>query len=401
VNAPVASRSTRRIVYSLGLLSALLAAGYGVMFTVLDDFRDDYGISEAALGVVVGVGFFTSFLAQVLIAPLADRGHARRLVLIGLVANIVGLVCMAYGTRLWVILLGRIVMGLGAGTATPAVRRIAILADPDNLGQNLGRLLAADVCGFASGPAVSAIFAPSLGLPAPFLIIAGATALCIPLVGRIGVEDRAEPGQERFAFDLLSSRPFVSAVLLGCAVFLMIGTFDTLWVITLRDLGAADWIGSVGITLFAVPLIALGPLGGRACQRLGPFRVGTVGLAVAAVFVVLYGHLPTGGLMLAVGIVHGVTDGLTVSSSGVAVGMVVPTARQAGAQGLLGGAQTLVAGLTALGAGVLYQLGGRALAFGCCAGAMAALTMGAAWLAGPAFRQTVWTEPTPTATSTR
>ena len=47
------------------------SAGYGVMFTVLDDIRDQFGVSESHLGLIVAIGFFASFLAQVLLAPLA------------------------------------------------------------------------------------------------------------------------------------------------------------------------------------------------------------------------------------------------------------------------------------------------------------------------------------------
>ena len=39
---------------TFGLMTAVLASGYGVMFTVLDDFRDDYGIRAEWLGVIVG-----------------------------------------------------------------------------------------------------------------------------------------------------------------------------------------------------------------------------------------------------------------------------------------------------------------------------------------------------------
>ena len=53
------------------------------MFTMLDDFRNNFGIAESALGFIVGVGFFTSFLGQVSSAPLADRGRAQRLVILG------------------------------------------------------------------------------------------------------------------------------------------------------------------------------------------------------------------------------------------------------------------------------------------------------------------------------
>ena len=50
------------------------------MFTMLDDFRNSFGITESALGFIVGIGFFASFLGQVTLAPLADRGRARHLI---------------------------------------------------------------------------------------------------------------------------------------------------------------------------------------------------------------------------------------------------------------------------------------------------------------------------------
>ena len=366
--------NNRRLVYTFGLLTGLFAAGYGVMFTLLDDFRDRYGISESALGMVVAVGFFAAFAAQVFFAPLADRGHARRLVNIGMAFNLAGLLLMAFGTTFGVLLGGRLLMGIGTGIAVPAIRRIIILADPDNLGSNIGRLLAADVAGFALGPAISAVLVSPFGIAAPFLVLSVATVACFPVVARTHVAETATADQPkaRFAFDLLRSRAYVGAILFGCAVFLMVGTFDALWVLVLDDLHTADWIANLGITLFALPLIFLGSIGGRLAQRVGPFRIGTIGLLLGAAFMFSYGHLPTGGAMFAVAMFHALNDGTTVSSSGVAVGMVSPAERMAGAQGLLGGAQTLTGGVAALVASQLYQNHGRASAYTACAIAMAA-----------------------------
>lgn len=372
------------MVLVFGLLTALFAAGYGVMFTALDDFRDHYGIGGGQLGMVVAAGFFSSFAAQVLLAPLADRGHARRLVFIGMLFNIAGLIGMAFGTSLVVLLAARFVMGIGAGMAVPAVRRIVIVADPDRLGHNLGRLLAADVGGFAMGPAISAVLIDPFGIPAPFLVIAVATVACIPIIVRVPVEesDIGEAGATRFAFDLLRLRPFLATVCLGVGVFLMIGTFDSLWALVLSDLEASDVIANLGITVFALPLIVLGSIGGRLAQRVGPFRLGTFGLLAGACFMFLYGQLPSGGAMLAVGVVHAIGDGLTVSSSGVAVGMVVPADRQAGAQGLLGGVQTLTGGITAVGIGALYESSGRGIAYLVCSLGMVTFVGLAVVLAG-------------------
>ena len=67
---------------------AALAAGYGVLFTIVADFRDEYGISETAIGFVIGLGFIAGFLSQIVLAPLADRGHAKKLVFIGVLVNV-------------------------------------------------------------------------------------------------------------------------------------------------------------------------------------------------------------------------------------------------------------------------------------------------------------------------
>lgn len=382
---------SRRLVFTFGLLTGLFAAGYGAMFTLLDDFHDEYGISKQLLGLVVAVGFFASFLAQVFVAPLADRGYARKLVFVGMVLNLVGLIGMAFGEDVLTLVSARLVMGMGTGVAVPAIRRIVILADPEHLGHNIGQLLAADVAGFAMGPALSALLVGTFGIPSPFLVLAVVSLACLPVISRVRVDETVatdEPSA-RFAFDLLNSRPYVGALCLGMALFLMVGTFDALWVLVLDDLRTADWIANIGITLFAVPLIFLGSLGGRLAQRVGPFRLGSVGLLLGAAFMFAYGHLPTGVSMLAVAMVHALSDGLTVSSAGVAVGLVAPKGRQASAQGMLGGAQTLMGGIAAILAGTLYGNSGRALAYAVCAALMVALVVigllcaGSSWLRAP------------------
>lgn len=344
--------------------------GYGVLFTVVGDFRDEYGISETAIGAVIGTGFLAAFVAQVFIAPLADRGRARELVMIGVLLNVVGLVFMAFGESLGPILLGRIVSGIGIGTALPAIRRIVILADPDNLGENLGRLLSADVFGFAMGPAVSAVLVGPLGLAAPFLVVAGLTVAALVPALTVTVDDVRDESGQRLAVDLLKSRLVAGAVVLGATAFMMVGAFDALWDIVHEDLETATWMANLGITLFAVPLVILGPTAGRWAQQYGPYRLASVGLLIGSVFIFLYGQVPTGEWIFAVAMVHAVTDGLTFAASGVAIAMVVPEARQAGAQGVMGAAQALIAGITAIVIGGLYDANGRAVAYGVAAVAM-------------------------------
>ncbi|NND02578.1 MAG: MFS transporter [Acidimicrobiia bacterium] len=346
-----------------GALSAALSAGYGVLFTVVGDFRDQYGISETAIGVVIGVGFLAAFVAQVFIAPVADRGRARQLIVIGVIANVVGLLMMGFGESLGPILAGRIISGIGIGGASPAIKRIVILADPDNLGQNLGRLLSADVFGFAMGPAISAVLAGPVGLAAPFVVVAAITAAILPATFFVSANETTDAPRQRLAVDLLRSRVVAGAVVLGATSFLMIGAFDALWDVVHEDLDTPTWMANLGITLFAVPLVILGPTGGRIAQRVGPFRIAAAGLVAGALFMYSYGQLPTGTWIFAFSLFHATTDGLTISAAGVAIAIAVSEERQAGAQGMMGAAQSLFAGFTAIAVGALYDGSGRATAY--------------------------------------
>jgi MFS family permease len=379
---------TRSVLVTFGPLTATLTAGYGVLFSMLDAYRDEYGIGEGALGTVMGVGFFAGFVSQVLIAPYADRGHARRLVLGGMMMNLLGVVMMALATSVVPLMAGRVVTGIGIGMAMPAVRRIVILSEPDRIGNNLGRLLSVDVAGFAMGPLISAVLVGPFGIPAPFFVIGAVSLVLLPSVWRVRVAETtgADIPTQRMAFDLLKIRPFLGAIALGSAIWVMIGAFDSLWVIAMRDLDASRWMANIGITIFALPLVIFAAAGGRLAQRVGPFKVSTVGLGVAAIAMLLYGQVPTAMAMFVVAFLHSISDGFTMASVGVGVGMVVPAGRQAGAQGMLGGAQVLTAGISAISVGYIYQYFGRAAAYGVAALAIVILLAVGIVLLGSVYR---------------
>ena len=68
------------------------------------------------------------------------------------------------------------------------------------------------------------------------------------------------------------------------------------------------------------------------------------------------------------------------------MGVSAPRERMAAAQGMLGAAETLTGGLTAVLAGVLYSVGGRVLAYTVCAVVMVVMAIAAYVIAGPDLR---------------
>lgn len=372
----------KRTLYLLQATTALGGMGYGVMFTVLDDFRDKYGITEAQLGIIVGVGFLTGFLSQILFAPLADKGHAKKLVMTGIAIEIVGTLFMAFGQAFLPLIIGRLLAGFGVGISEPALRRILILSDPERMGQNLGLIVSASVAGFTAGPIVSALTADTLGIAAPFLIVA--VLLVVVAYGLFNLQFQEanieDAPTQRLAFDMLRIRPLAGAIVIGLALFAMIGTFDAVWSVMMDDMEAPTWVANVGISLFALPMIFLAPRGGRLTQKVGPFKASMTGLSIGAVCLVMYGTLWSPYPMLAIGIIHGIVDGLTITGGSAAVALVAPRERLASAQGLYGGLQTLTGGIAAVLAGTAYGIIGRAT-FIWCAGAMLLFIAIGSWLA--------------------
>jgi MFS family permease len=255
------------------------------------------------------------------------------------------------------------------------------------MGRNLGRVLSVDVAGFALGPIVSAITVGALGLPAPFIVVGSMMVASTFIVRTLGIQEQPEENRttSRLAFDLLRHKPLAGAIVIGLGLMMMIGTFDSTWSVMMDDLGASPFIANLGISLFALPLVLLGPLGGRLTQKVGPYVAASGGLLCGTIFMTAYGNLPSPLLMLCVGVCHGIVDGLTVTGSGMAVSMVAPQERLASAQGLNGGLGTLMGGVSAIIAGFNYDAFGRRITFAFTAIVMLVVVATGARLAGSNF----------------
>lgn len=352
----------RRTIHLLRTASALGGMGYGVMFTMLDDYRNKYGISESKLGLIVGIGFIIGFISQIFFAPYADKGHAKRMVLVGIGLQITGALLMAFGQAFAPLFIGRLLLGLGGGSAEPALRRVIILSDPGNMGHNLGLIVSAGVGGFTAGPIISALTVDTFGLAAPFLIVVAMFVFVGLGLSRLHVQEAnaANAPRERLAFDLLRIRPLAGAIVIGLSLYFMIGTFDSLWSVMMDDMEAPTWVANLGISLFALPMIFLAPRGGRLTQKYGPYRASIVGLTLGAFAITAYGILSSPYVMLGIGVLHGIIDGLTITGGSAAIALVAPQERLASAQGLYGGLQTLTGGIAAALAGSVYGVIGRA-----------------------------------------
>ena len=353
-----------RAMVLLFLLTALMSLGYGSVFTLLADIRDKYGFTDGQVGLIAFAGLFTGVLSQLFLARFSDRGYAVVMMRVGIATAAFGMLWMTFATPLWQWIAARLLLGLGSGMVGPAIRRVIIARDPQRVGANLGRQTAFDVAGFVLGPALAAGLAQIFGLRAPFIFLTVAYVVAIFFVGRVttAADAAASETTETKHPSLLRLPAMQSALFAAIAFYLPIGMFEALWSILLRDQGAATWLIGVTLSVFTIPMIVFAPKGGALAQRIGPIRVVTISITIAAIATCLYGFLPLWFLIVISG-VHAIADAYTMPANQVAVAVSTPPDQLAAGQGLLGATGLAVAAASALIGSVIYDAFGRGTIF--------------------------------------
>ena len=120
-----------------------------------------YATKLGASATIVGVLIAAFSIAQLASAPLwgrfSDRYGRRPALLVGLLVSAVAYVIFAYASTIWLLLLSRVVQGLGGGTIGVVQAYVADASDPNDRAKSLGWLSAATSLGAVVGPAIGSV----------------------------------------------------------------------------------------------------------------------------------------------------------------------------------------------------------------------------------------------------
>ncbi len=365
------------------------STGLASIMVLLAELRSELGFTETGIGLTVAAGFATSFVACLIMAPLADRGWAPVMLRCGLALGIVAMALLAVGQELWHYVLGRAVFGFGLGTAAPAARRTVIVADPANLGRNMGRLGAWDISGFVAGPVIASLLTAIGGFRFTFWSMAVALATLMPVAFRAQPDTAARDEEGLGLKGLLRIRRLVGAFFVVSAYFVFIGAFESIWVLEMDTRGATQTTIGIGLTLGALPIALLSPLGGTLAQRYGARRWAIGGLTSITLLAIFYGVVPGVIALVAIFMVSSVLEGFAFPSAPMLVAAAVAEDRQASAQGLMGAVEVATAAVAAMILSMIYDSHGDLVVWIITASTMAILLLIGAILTRPTDRQLV------------
>jgi predicted MFS family arabinose efflux permease len=363
---------------ALLLGTAAVGVANSVVFSLLSDLQDTYGFGDSGLGFIAGAGMAVGFVSQLVLAPLADSGHSKRLLLAGLFAAVLGSVMFAASSTLIGLVLARAITGLSNGLFLPAARAIAASMSPDRVGERLGTLGGVELAGFVTGPVIGAVLVGPLGVRWPFLVCGFAALAGFLALSRQHLPSPPLAGQvNRLSLDLLRVRDIQIGVLLTMALFFPVGMYDAILDRYMTDRGASNVLIGIGFLMYGIPFALLATAGGRLADRHGAYRMSMLSLIMVVPLTAVYGILTAPLLITGLFAVEGSVQSLGVPASQAFVARAAPLGRSSAAQGLSGALNLLGATVSAVAAPAIYGRWGAGAVF-FTAGALVALAGGAA-----------------------
>ncbi len=272
--------------------------GLAMLVPLLPFYATEFGASATVVGLLISA--FS--LAQLAVAPvwgrLSDRYGRRPAILAGLLVSAAAFLVFGFATSVVVLLVSRLIQGMGAGTIGVVQAYVADASPPERRTHSLGWLSAVTSLGAVVGPAFGSAMISLGGRTAPGIGAAALSLLVAAFAWRFLRESR-EPATtaEREAFrPTLSTRSALARVALhwnepasrliwlytiGIGAFY--GTILIAPLLLAERLGVTEeqvgyfvmYLGGMGVVVRTLVL-------GRMVDRLGEARLSALGILLLA-----------------------------------------------------------------------------------------------------------------------
>ena len=261
---------------------------YSAMTPLLPGFEEEYGLSKSGAGVLAAAYPAGTLLGALPGGYLAARAGVRATVLLGLALMSVASVAFAFASSIEVLDAARFVQGVGgAASWAGALAWIAGAAPRERRGEMIGTALGAAIAGALVGPVLGAL-ADAIGVTPVFCgvavvgVLLAVWALRTPPAEPEGTSSPAE-----LAAALKDGR-VAGGIWLIAVPGLVFGTIGVLGPLRFDELGLGA--AAIAAVWLCAALLEAGvsPVAGRVSDRRGRLFPSLLGLASAAVLMLLF-----------------------------------------------------------------------------------------------------------------
>lgn len=137
--------------------------GFGLVVPILSVYVKEIGASDMQVGLLASIFALTSFFFTPFLGSLSDRIGRRPIILFGIAMNIIGYLIFSQAFIIPILILSRVLNGLGSSNISAAQAYVADITAPESRTKYMGMLGAAFGLGFIFGPAFGGLIKAEFG----------------------------------------------------------------------------------------------------------------------------------------------------------------------------------------------------------------------------------------------
>lgn len=138
--------------------------GFGLIIPILPNYAKSLGASDAQFGYIAAVFSLLNFVFTPFLGAYSDRIGRRPIILISVFMNMIGYIIFAYAYTLPLVIISRILNGIGSSNISAAQAYIADITKPEKRTKMMGMIGAAFGLGFIFGPMFGGLIKTHYGI---------------------------------------------------------------------------------------------------------------------------------------------------------------------------------------------------------------------------------------------
>ena len=132
--------------------------GFGILIPILPSFSvKELHVDEAAIGIAIAIYSFVQFLFNPVLGKLSDKYGRKPVIVVCLFLNAMGYIVFAFTHSYLMLLVSRVIAGIGGSSIGVAQAYIADVTTRENRSKGMGLIGAAFGLGFVFGPLIGGL----------------------------------------------------------------------------------------------------------------------------------------------------------------------------------------------------------------------------------------------------
>ncbi|HPQ08278.1 MAG TPA: MFS transporter [Bacteroidia bacterium] len=128
--------------------------GFGIIIPILPNYVISLGANTVITGIIAGSFSLMNFIMTSGMGQLSDKIGRRPVLLLTVLMNGISYLILAFSNSIWLVLISRIIAGIGSSNISVAQAYIADVTPPENRTKRMGLLGMAFGLGFILGPPI-------------------------------------------------------------------------------------------------------------------------------------------------------------------------------------------------------------------------------------------------------